>query len=166
MRKRVGIARAIARRPKYISTTSRPRASIRHQCGDRRADVRLRERLGVTSIVITHDMRSAYHVGSRIAMLYEGKVRQVGTVEEIRHTKDRSCASSSKAPGHRLRHRRRLNAFRCERRLPAAIVVHVGRDRARALARELFPRKRWRVVLTHRPKRWEPPFASISSMRR
>ncbi len=39
-------------------------------------------------IVITHDMRSAYTVGSRIAMLYEGKVRQVGTVEEIKHTKD------------------------------------------------------------------------------
>ena len=50
--------------------------------------IRLREKLGVTSIVITHDMNSAYKVGSRIAMLYEGKVRQVGTVDEIRHTKD------------------------------------------------------------------------------
>jgi phospholipid/cholesterol/gamma-HCH transport system ATP-binding protein len=50
--------------------------------------VRMRERLGVTSIVITHDMRSAYRVGSRIAMLYEGKVKQVGTVDEIQHTHD------------------------------------------------------------------------------
>jgi phospholipid/cholesterol/gamma-HCH transport system ATP-binding protein len=33
-------------------------------------------------------MRSAYSVGTRIAMLYEGRVRQVGTVDEIRHTKD------------------------------------------------------------------------------
>ena len=33
-------------------------------------------------------MRSAYTVGSRIAMLYDGRVRQVGTVDEIRNTKD------------------------------------------------------------------------------
>ena len=50
--------------------------------------VRMRERLGVTSVVITHDMRSAYTVGSRIAMLYQGRVQQVGTVEEIRSTRD------------------------------------------------------------------------------
>jgi phospholipid/cholesterol/gamma-HCH transport system ATP-binding protein len=50
--------------------------------------IRMREKLGVTSIVITHDMRSAYTVGSRIAMLFEGKCRQVGTVEEIQHTHD------------------------------------------------------------------------------
>ena len=48
----------------------------------------MREKLGVTSIVITHDMRSAYRVGDRIAMLYEGKVRQVGTVQEIQQTRD------------------------------------------------------------------------------
>ena len=89
MRKRVGIARAIARRPKYIlydepTTGLDPVTSAVID----ELMIRLREKLGVTSIVITHDMRSAYHVGSRIAMLYEGKVRQVGTVEEIRHTKD------------------------------------------------------------------------------
>ena len=50
--------------------------------------IRMREKLGVTSIVVTHDMRSAYTVGSRIAMLYEGQVRQVGTVDEIQHTHD------------------------------------------------------------------------------
>jgi phospholipid/cholesterol/gamma-HCH transport system ATP-binding protein len=48
----------------------------------------MREKLGVTSVVVTHDMRSAYTVASRIAMLYEGKVRQVGTVDEIQHTHD------------------------------------------------------------------------------
>ncbi len=89
MRKRVGIARAIARRPKYIlydepTTGLDPVTSAVID----QLMVRTRERLGVTSIVITHDMRSAYTVGSRIAMLYEGKVRQVGTVEEIRHTTD------------------------------------------------------------------------------
>ena len=50
--------------------------------------IRMREKLGVTAIVITHDMRSAYTVGTRIAMLYEGRVRQVGTVDEIQHTND------------------------------------------------------------------------------
>jgi phospholipid/cholesterol/gamma-HCH transport system ATP-binding protein len=50
--------------------------------------IRMREKLGVTSVVITHDMRSAYAVGTRIAMLYEGRVRQVGTVEEIRNSTD------------------------------------------------------------------------------
>jgi phospholipid/cholesterol/gamma-HCH transport system ATP-binding protein len=89
MRKRVGIARAIARRPKYIlydepTTGLDPVTSAVID----QLMVRTRERLGVTSIVITHDMRSAYNVGSRIAMLYEGRVRQVGTVEEIRRTTD------------------------------------------------------------------------------
>ena len=50
--------------------------------------VRMRDKLGVTSIVITHDMRSAYTVGTRIAMLYQGRVQQVGTVEEIQRTTD------------------------------------------------------------------------------
>lgn len=89
MRKRVGIARAIARRPKYIlydepTTGLDPVTSAVID----QLMIRMREKLGVTSIVITHDMRSAYSIGTRIAMLYEGKVRQVGTVDEIKHTKD------------------------------------------------------------------------------
>jgi len=89
MRKRVGIARAIARRPKYIlydepTTGLDPVTSAVID----KLMVRMREKLGVTSIVITHDMRSAYTVGSRIAMLYEGVVREVGTVEEIQSTRD------------------------------------------------------------------------------
>src|SRR5450759_128851 len=87
MRKRVGIARGIARRPKYIlydepTTGLDPITSAVID----QLMVRTREKLGVTSIVITHRNRSPYTVGSRIAMLYEGKVRQVGTVEEIKHT--------------------------------------------------------------------------------
>jgi phospholipid/cholesterol/gamma-HCH transport system ATP-binding protein len=42
----------------------------------------------VTGIVITHDMRSAYTVGTRIAMLYEGQVRAVGSVHDIQHSTD------------------------------------------------------------------------------
>ena len=89
MRKRVGIARAIALRPKYIlydepTTGLDPVTSAVID----QLMIRMREKLGVTSIVITHDMRSAYSVGTRIAMLYQGRVRQVGTVEEIQHTTD------------------------------------------------------------------------------
>jgi len=89
MRKRVGIARAIARQPKYIlydepTTGLDPVTSAIID----QLMIRMREKLRVTSIVITHDMRSAYTVGSRIALLFEGRVRQVGTVDEIKHTTD------------------------------------------------------------------------------
>jgi phospholipid/cholesterol/gamma-HCH transport system ATP-binding protein len=89
MRKRVGIARAIALRPRYIlydepTTGLDPVTSAVID----RLMVRTREHLGVTGVVVTHDMRSAYTVGDRIAMLYEGRVRQVGSVAEIQETED------------------------------------------------------------------------------
>jgi phospholipid/cholesterol/gamma-HCH transport system ATP-binding protein len=89
MRKRVGIARAIALRPKYIlydepTTGLDPVTSAVID----QLMIRMQKQLGVTSIVITHDMRSAYAVGTRIAMLFEGRVRSVGTVDEIRHSRD------------------------------------------------------------------------------
>ena len=89
MRKRVGIARAIALRPKYLlydepTTGLDPvTAAVIDELM-----MRMQEQLGVTSIVITHDMRSAYRIGTRIAMLYDGKVRLVAPVEEIRNTSD------------------------------------------------------------------------------
>ena len=89
MRKRVGIARAIALRPRYIlydepTTGLDPVTSAVID----RLMVRTREHLRVTGVMVTHDMRSAYTVGDRIAMLYEGRVRQVGTPEEIQQTED------------------------------------------------------------------------------
>jgi phospholipid/cholesterol/gamma-HCH transport system ATP-binding protein len=89
MRKRVGIARAIALRPKYIlydepTTGLDPVTSAVID----QLMVRMRDKLGVTGIVITHDMRSAYTVGTRIAMLYQGRVQAVGTVDEIQRTTD------------------------------------------------------------------------------
>ena len=89
MRKRVGIARAIALRPRYMlydePTTGLDPVTAAVMD---RLMVRTREHLGVTGVVVTHDMRSAYTVGDRIAMLYEGRVRQVGTVDEIQRTED------------------------------------------------------------------------------
>jgi phospholipid/cholesterol/gamma-HCH transport system ATP-binding protein len=89
MRKRVGIARAIALRPKYI-LYDEPTTGLDPVTSAVIDDLMLRmeRQLGVTGVVITHDMRSAYTVSNRIAMLYEGRVRQVGTVDEIRETKD------------------------------------------------------------------------------
>lgn len=89
MRKRVGLARAIAIQPRYMlydepTTGLDPVTSAVID----ELMVRTREALGVTSIVITHDMRSAFHVGDRIAMLYEGRVRQVGSVDEIKRSED------------------------------------------------------------------------------
>lgn len=89
MRKRVGLARAIALKPRYIlydepTTGLDPVTSAVID----RLMVRTREHLGVTGVVVTHDMRSAYTVGDRIAMLYDGRIRQVGTVAEIQETED------------------------------------------------------------------------------
>jgi len=89
MRKRVGIARAIAYRPRYIfwdepTTGLDPvTTAVIDQL-----IIRTRRELGVTGIVVTHNMTSAYAVGDRIAMLYEGQIRQVGSVEAIQQTTD------------------------------------------------------------------------------
>ncbi|NIM52440.1 MAG: ATP-binding cassette domain-containing protein [Gemmatimonadales bacterium] len=89
MRKRVGLARAIALRPRYLlydepTTGLDPvTAAVINELM-----VRTRERLGVTGIVVTHDMTSAYRVADRIAMLYRGAIRQVGTVEQVQRTHD------------------------------------------------------------------------------
>jgi phospholipid/cholesterol/gamma-HCH transport system ATP-binding protein len=89
MRKRVGIARAVALRPKYM-LYDEPTTGLDPVTTAVIDDlmIRMREKLGVTSIVITHDMKSAYRVGTRIAMLYDGRVQQVGTVDEIKRTTD------------------------------------------------------------------------------
>ena len=89
MRKRVGIARAIALRPRYI-LYDEPTTGLDPVTAAviDRLMVRTREHLGVTGVVVTHDMRSAYTVGDRIAMLYDGRIRQVGTVAEIQETED------------------------------------------------------------------------------
>ena len=89
MRKRVGIARAIALRPKYM-LYDEPTTGLDPVTAATIDElmIRMRDKLGVTSVMITHDMRSAYTVGTRIAMLYEGTVRQVGPVAEIQATTD------------------------------------------------------------------------------
>ena len=89
MRKRVGIARAIALRPRYIlydepTTGLDPVTSAVID----QLIVRTQQELGVTGVVVTHDLRSAYTVGDRMAMLYEGTIRQVGPVAEMKDSTD------------------------------------------------------------------------------
>jgi phospholipid/cholesterol/gamma-HCH transport system ATP-binding protein len=89
MRKRVGIARAIALRPRYIlydepTTGLDPVTSAVID----QLIVRTQSELGVTGVVVTHDLRSAYTVGDRMAMLYEGTIRQAGSVEEMKGSED------------------------------------------------------------------------------
>lgn len=89
MRKRVGLARAIATEPGYLlydePTTGLDPVTI---TVIDRLIMRMKDELGVTGVVVTHDMESAYRVSDRIAMLHEGRIRVVGTPDEIRGTDD------------------------------------------------------------------------------
>jgi phospholipid/cholesterol/gamma-HCH transport system ATP-binding protein len=88
MRKRVGIARAIALKPRYI-LYDEPTAGLDPITTAVMDQLIMRTRdLGVTGLVVTHDMRSAFSVGDRLALLHEGSIRQVGTVEEMRASHD------------------------------------------------------------------------------
>ena len=87
MRKRVGLARAIVYRPRYLlydepTTGLDPimAANINQLIMD------LNQKLSITSIVVTHDMVSAYQVADRIVMLHYGKILFTGTPEEIKKT--------------------------------------------------------------------------------
>src|SRR2546430_9720896 len=84
MKKRVGIARAIAGKPKYLlydeSTSGLDPVN---------ADVidglieRLRDELGVTSVVVSHDVRGSFRVADRVALLWQGKIRAARPPGEI-----------------------------------------------------------------------------------
>ncbi len=89
MRKRIGIARAIALKPRYI-LYDEPTSGLDPVTSAviNKLMIRAREKLGVTGLVVTHDMSSAYAVGDRIAMLYRGGIRQVGPADQIQRTHD------------------------------------------------------------------------------
>jgi phospholipid/cholesterol/gamma-HCH transport system ATP-binding protein len=87
MRKRVGLARAIAMDPQFI-LYDEPTTGLDPIMADAIDQLirGMQKRLGVTSVVVTHDMTSAYKVGDRLAMLHEGKVVFTGTPAETRAT--------------------------------------------------------------------------------
>jgi phospholipid/cholesterol/gamma-HCH transport system ATP-binding protein len=88
-KKRVGIARAIAPHPEYL-LYDEPTTGLDPMNAAIMSDLinDIREATGTTSVVVTHDMRTAFTVADRIAMLYQGRIQQVGTTDEIRFTED------------------------------------------------------------------------------
>ncbi len=89
MRKRVGLARAIAADPEII-LYDEPTSGLDPVTSDAINDLILdmQKKLKVTSVVVTHDMHSAYKVANRIAMIYDGKIIGIGTPGEIQDSRD------------------------------------------------------------------------------
>jgi phospholipid/cholesterol/gamma-HCH transport system ATP-binding protein len=89
MRKRVGLARALATNPSYIFYDE-PTTGLDPIMSDS-IDTLIRDlakQLRVTSVVVTHDMQSVYKVADRVAMMHDGKVYFLGTPDELAATKD------------------------------------------------------------------------------
>src|SRR5438105_2914407 len=89
MKKRVGLARAIIRRPSCV-LYDEPTSGLDPVGADsiNRLIRRLQERFGMTSVVVTHDMKSAFDVANRIAYLHEGRVYFHGTATELQQSTD------------------------------------------------------------------------------
>ena len=89
MRKRVGLARAIIYQPRIV-LYDEPTTGLDPIVSDSidKLIARVRDRLHVTSVVVTHDMRSARRLGQRILMLHEGKIYTTGTAEQIFASQD------------------------------------------------------------------------------
>lgn len=87
MKKRVSLARVLAVNPKVI-LYDEPTTGLDPIMSDIISDliIDLKAKLGVTSVVITHDMRSAFKIADYIAFLYEGNILMYGTPDEFRKT--------------------------------------------------------------------------------
>jgi phospholipid/cholesterol/gamma-HCH transport system ATP-binding protein len=87
MKKRVGLARALAMDPEYV-LYDEPTTGLDPVMGNVINDLirDLQRKMRATSIAVTHDIHSAFRIGDRIAMLHEGKIVHVGTVEETRQS--------------------------------------------------------------------------------
>lgn len=89
MQKRVGLARAICNRPKII-LFDEPTTGLDPIMADIINELirYLHESLNITSVTVTHDMKSAYKIADRIAMLYDKEIIEVGTPEEIKSSRN------------------------------------------------------------------------------
>jgi len=87
MKKRIGLARAVVMNPQVV-LYDEPTTGLDPIMADVINELirKLQRELEITSVVVTHDMKSAYHVGDRIAMLHEGRIIVSGTPEEVRNT--------------------------------------------------------------------------------
>jgi phospholipid/cholesterol/gamma-HCH transport system ATP-binding protein len=89
MRKRVGLARAIIYQPEIV-LYDEPTTGLDPIVADSidQLIVRIREQLEVTTLAVTHDMRSARRIGQRILMLHDGRIHFNGTPDEVFQSKD------------------------------------------------------------------------------
>jgi len=89
MKKRVGLARSIVRRPSCV-LYDEPTSGLDPVVSDsiNRLIRRLQKRFGVTSVVVTHDMKSAFHIADHIAYLHEGRIYFYGTPQELEISDD------------------------------------------------------------------------------
>jgi phospholipid/cholesterol/gamma-HCH transport system ATP-binding protein len=87
MRKRVGLARAIAMEPEIL-LYDEPTTGLDPIMADAINDliIKMREKINVTSIAITHDIKSAYKIADTIAMLYNGVIIEKGSPDEIENS--------------------------------------------------------------------------------
>src|SRR5438094_9877908 len=89
MKKRVGLARTIIRRPSCV-LYDEPTSGLDPVVADsiNRLIHRLQQRFGMTSVVVTHDMKSAFDVANHIAYLHEGRIYFYGTPNQLQQTRD------------------------------------------------------------------------------
>lgn len=89
MRKRVGLARAVAMNPAYL-LYDEPTTGLDPVMTESIAQIirKLQRELNVTSIVVTHDLQTAFSVADRMALLHEGQIQMEGSIDEIRNASD------------------------------------------------------------------------------
>ncbi|MFA7294639.1 MAG: ATP-binding cassette domain-containing protein, partial [Candidatus Omnitrophota bacterium] len=89
MKKRVALARAICIRPEII-LYDEPTTGVDPIAADSINELirSLHDKLKVTSIVVTHDMKSAYHIADKIAMMYKGRIILEGAPKDIKESRD------------------------------------------------------------------------------
>jgi phospholipid/cholesterol/gamma-HCH transport system ATP-binding protein len=89
MRKRVGLARAIVRDPKIV-LYDEPTTGLDPLTTESVDEMIIgaREKLGVTSVVISHDVGSTFHIGDVIAMLYDGRIVEIGPPSSLRKSQE------------------------------------------------------------------------------
>jgi len=89
MKKRVALARAICIKPEII-LYDEPTTGVDPITADSINELirSLHDKLKVTSLVVTHDMKSAYHIADKIAMMYKGRIILAGTSEQVQETQD------------------------------------------------------------------------------
>ena len=89
MRKRAGLARAIAMDPEIVFYDEPTAGLDPIMCAViDKLILDLTKKLNLTSIVVTHNMESVFRIADRVAMLYRGKLLEVGTIEQIRSSKN------------------------------------------------------------------------------